>query len=122
MALSAGSYALSISGATSLCVGATSGMTSDTAGGTWTSSNPSLATIDGSTGDVTGVSAGMGTCGLVGPIGCFSAMTESGTLTPYAWLGMFCICLFTPAVLSLIFSEIMRKLGWIKEGYMKLQG
>ncbi|MCR5327610.1 MAG: PTS sugar transporter subunit IIC [Saccharofermentans sp.] len=69
-----------------------------------------------------GVSAGMGTCGLVGPIGCFSAMTESGTLTPYAWLGMFCICLFTPAVLSLIFSEIMRKLGWIKEGYMKLQG
>ncbi len=69
-----------------------------------------------------GVAAGMGTCGLVGPIGCFSAMTESGTLTPYAWLGMFCICLFTPAVLSLLFSEIMRKLGWIKEGYMKLPG
>ena len=68
-----------------------------------------------------GVSAGMGTCGLVGPIGCFSAMSESGTLNWYAWLGMFCICLFTPAVLSLIFSEIMRKLGWIKEGYMKLQ-
>ena len=69
-----------------------------------------------------GVAAGMGTCGLVGPIGCFSAMTESGNLNWYAWLGMFCICLFTPAVLSLIFSEIMRKLGWIKEGYMKLQG
>ena len=69
-----------------------------------------------------GVAAGMGTCGLVGPIGCFSAMSESGNLNWYAWLGMFCICLFTPAVLSLIFSEIMRKLGWIKEGYMKLQG
>ena len=68
-----------------------------------------------------GVSAGMGTCGLVGPIGCFSAMSESGTLNWFAWLGMFCICLFTPAVLSLLFSEIMRKLGWIKEGYMKLQ-
>ena len=68
-----------------------------------------------------GVAAGMGTCGLVGPIGCFSAMTESGTLNWYAWLGMFCICLFTPAVLSLLFSEIMRKLGWIKPGYMKLQ-
>ena len=71
--------------------------------------------------ECTGVSAGMGTCGLVGPIGCFSAMTESGNLNWYAWLGMFCICFFTPAVLSLIFSEIMRKLGWIKPGYMKLQ-
>ena len=30
--------------------------------------------------ECTGVSAGMGTCGLVGPIGCFSAMTASGTL------------------------------------------
>ena len=69
-----------------------------------------------------GVAAGMGTCGLVGPIGCFSAMSASGNLNWYAWLGMFCICIFTPAVLSLLFSEIMRKLGWIKEGYMKLQG
>ncbi|MCR4557743.1 MAG: PTS sugar transporter subunit IIC [Saccharofermentans sp.] len=67
-----------------------------------------------------GVSAGMGTCGLVGPIGCFSAMTESGTLTPMAWVGMAVICVIAPAVLSLVFSEIMRKAGWIKEGYMKL--
>ena len=71
--------------------------------------------------ECTGVSAGMGTCGLVGPIGCISAMTESGNLNWYTMLGMFCICLFTPAVLSLLFSEIMRKLGWIKPGYMKLQ-
>ena len=70
--------------------------------------------------ECTGLSAGMGTCGLVGPIGCFSAMTASGTLNWYSMLGMFCICFFTPAVLSLIFSEIMRKLGWIKPGYMKL--
>jgi len=49
-------------------------------------------------------------------------MSASGNLNWYAWLGMFCICIFTPAVLSLLFSEIMRKLGWIKEGYMKLQG
>lgn len=68
-----------------------------------------------------GVSAGMGTCGMVGPIGCFSAMSESGTLSPMAWIGMAVICIIAPAVLSLIFSEIMRKIGWIKEGYMKLQ-
>ena len=69
-----------------------------------------------------GVAAGMGTCGLVGPIGCFSALSESGNLNWYTVLGMACICVITPAILSLIFSEIMRKLGWIKEGYMKLQG
>lgn len=67
-----------------------------------------------------GVSAGMGTCGLVGPIGCFSAMTESGTLGTAAWIGMVVVCLIAPALLSLLFSEIMRKLGWIKDGYMKL--
>lgn len=69
-----------------------------------------------------GVAAGMGTCGLVGPIGCFSAMSESGTLSPMAWIGMVVICLVAPAVLSLVFSEVMRKLGWIRPGYMKLQG
>ncbi|MBR3143029.1 MAG: PTS sugar transporter subunit IIC [Clostridiales bacterium] len=68
-----------------------------------------------------GVSAGMGTCGLVGPIGCFSAMSESGTLSPMAWIGMAVVCVIAPAVLSLLFSEIMRKIGWIKNGYMKLQ-
>ena len=67
-----------------------------------------------------GVSAGMGTCGIVGPIGCFSAMTESGTLSPMAWVGMVVVCVVAPAVLSLIFSEIMRKIGWIKAGDMKL--
>ncbi len=69
-----------------------------------------------------GVAAGMGTCGLVGPLGCFSAMSESGTLSPMAWVGMAVICIIAPALLSLLFSEIMRKLGWIKDGYMKLQG
>ncbi|MBR3247317.1 MAG: PTS sugar transporter subunit IIC [Clostridiales bacterium] len=68
-----------------------------------------------------GVSAGMGTCGLVGPIGCFSAMSDSGTLSPMAWIGMAVVCIIAPAILSLLFSEIMRKIGWIKFGYMKLQ-
>ena len=71
--------------------------------------------------ECTGVSAGMGTCGMVGPIGCFSAMTKSGTLTPMAWIGMAVVCIIAPALLSLLFSEIMRKLKWIKDGDMKLQ-
>lgn len=64
----------------------------------------------------TGVSAGMGTCGMVGPIGIFSA---SGTDT-MTIVGTVLICLVLPAILSLVFSEILRKMGWIKMGDMKL--
>ena len=64
----------------------------------------------------TGVAAGMGTCGLVGPIGIIAA-TEH---TDMMWLGLALCCFVLPAILSLIFSEIFRKLGWIRYGDMKL--
>ena len=35
-------------------------------------------------------------------------------------VGVILVCLVLPAILSLVFSEIMRKLGWIREGDMKL--
>ena len=63
-----------------------------------------------------GVAAGMGTCGLVGPIGVIKA-TEQGPMT---WIGLVLCCLILPALLSLLFSEILRKLGWIKQGDMQL--
>lgn len=63
-----------------------------------------------------GVSAGMGTCGLVGPIGIISATGSSAMV----WAGILVLCIILPAVLSVLFAEIMRKLGWIKDGYMKL--
>ena len=63
-----------------------------------------------------GVAAGMGTCGMVGPIGVISTMDHS----PMMWVGLALCCVVLPAVLSLLFSEIMRKLGWIKHGDMKL--
>lgn len=66
--------------------------------------------------ECTGVSAGMGTCGLVGPIGIVSA---SGSSTR-VWAGIAVLCVVLPAVLSVLFTEIMRKLGWIRGGYMKL--
>ena len=64
-----------------------------------------------------GVSAGMGTCGLVGPLGVFTAMGFNAT----SIIGVIVICIVLPALLSLLFSEIMRKIGWIKEGDMKLE-
>lgn len=66
--------------------------------------------------ECTGVAAGMGTCGMVGPIGIIASSKH----TPMMWLGLALCCVVLPAVLSLIFSEVMRKLGWIREGDMKL--
>jgi uncharacterized membrane protein len=66
--------------------------------------------------ECTGVSAGMGTCGLVGPIGVF---TDMG-FTAGSVFGVLTLCIILPAVLSLVFSEIMRKLGYIKYGDLKL--
>ncbi len=65
-----------------------------------------------------GVSAGMGTCGLVGPLGIISS-TE--TKDWFFYLGLVLICFILPAILSLFFCEIFRKLNWIKNGDMKLE-
>ena len=65
----------------------------------------------------TGVSAGMGTCGLVGPLGVLKDMNFSAT----AWLGTLVTCVIAPAVLSLLFAELLRKVGWIKKDDMKLE-
>ena len=77
------------------------------------------------------INSGMGTCGMCGPIGVIT-----GWLAPSAkaiergasvlqpgftdWLGLILVCLVLPAVFSLLFAVICRKLGWIKDGDMKL--
>lgn len=79
----------------------------------------------------TAVSGGMGTCGMVGPIGVISgwlsptaeAIAEgAAAITPGVmdWVGLLLICIVLPAVLSFVFNEILRKLGWVKDGDMKL--
>jgi len=50
-----------ISGATTLCVGATSAFSDVVYGGTWSSSNPAVATAGLTTGIITGISAGTAT-------------------------------------------------------------
>ena len=61
--------------------------------------------------------SGMGTCGLVGPIGILTAMPEGGTMM---WIGILLLCFILPAVLTYIFGELLRKIGWIKDGDLKL--
>lgn len=60
--------------------------------------------------------SGMGTCGLVGPIGVYTAM-DGGA---WMWIGILMICFVLPAVLTLLFGEILRKIGWIQLGDLKL--
>lgn len=67
--------------------------------------------------ECTGVSAGMGTCGFVGPIGVFADMG----FTPMSIGGVLVCCIALPAVLSLLFSELMRRFGWIQMGDLKLE-
>ena len=64
----------------------------------------------------TGVSGGMGTCGMVGPIGVITSTEWS----PMMWIGLVLVCIVLPAVLTFVFNEIFRKLGWIKTGDMQL--
>lgn len=60
--------------------------------------------------------SGMGTCGLVGPIGVYTAMGGG----PKMWLGILLVCLILPAVLTPVFGGFLRKINWIKDGDLKL--
>lgn len=72
------------------------------------------------------VSSGMGTCGLVGQIGVYTgwltdiAEGTKAAITAMDWVGLILICFILPAVLSTVFCEILRKMGWIKENDLKL--
>ena len=72
------------------------------------------------------VSSGMGTCGFVGQIGVYSgwlsdiAAGTKAAITGMDWLGLVLICFVLPAILSVIFCKLFRKIGWIKDGDLKL--
>ncbi|MFN5418726.1 MAG: LamG-like jellyroll fold domain-containing protein, partial [Sphingomonadales bacterium] len=73
-----------LSGTQSLCVGSTSTFTSTATGGTWSSSNSSVATINATTGLVTALTAGTATMTYTvpGTGGCLTATaTRSVTIT-----------------------------------------
>lgn len=73
-----------------------------------------------------GVASGMGTCGFVGQIGVWSgwvndvAIGAKAAITPFDWLGMALICFILPAILSWVFCQLLRKIGWIREGDLTL--
>ncbi|MBE6729348.1 MAG: PTS sugar transporter subunit IIC [Ruminococcaceae bacterium] len=68
----------------------------------------------------TPVGSGMGTAGLVGPFETYFAMVDSGSTPVTALLIIAVMCFVLPAVISLGVCEVMRKMRWIKDGYMRL--
>ncbi|RVU96776.1 PTS sugar transporter subunit IIC [Coriobacteriales bacterium OH1046] len=67
------------------------------------------------------IASGMGTCGLVGPIGLYTGWIADG-IAPgaFEWLGMIVVCAVVPAVVAGAVSELMRRTGIIADGDMAL--
>lgn len=72
------------------------------------------------------VASGMGTCGLVGQIGVYTgwindiAAGTKSAITAFDWIGLILISFILPGILAWAFGLPLRKLGWIKEGDLKL--
>ena len=72
------------------------------------------------------ISSGMGTCGLVGQIGVYSGWVSDvangvkASITAFDWAGLILISFILPAVITWALGKVWRKMGWIKEGDLKL--
>lgn len=77
------------------------------------------------------INSGMGTCGFCGPIGVITgwlspseaALTNGASaISPSAfdWIGLVLVCIVLPAVITPLINLILRKIGWVKEGDLKL--
>ncbi len=72
------------------------------------------------------ISSGMGTCGLVGQIGVYTGWSNDvnaglkSSITAFDWTGLILISFVLPAILSLLIHFGVKKLGWVKDGDMKL--
>ena len=62
----------------------------------------------------------------MGPIGVYAgwvndvATGAKAAITGMDWVGLALICFVLPAVLSWAFGLLCRRLGWIREGDLKL--
>lgn len=79
------------------------------------------------------INAGMGTCGLCGPIGVWTgwlapsqqALANGATAVAPGlmdWVGLALVCVVLPAVLTWAFGLVLRRIGWIREGDLTLEG
>ena len=69
------------------------------------------------------INSGMGTCGLLGPIGIILGWFKGeypGTVGAMDWIGLLLVCFVLPAVISWSLCLLLRRVGWIRENDLKL--
>ena len=70
----------------------------------------------------TGIFSGMGTCGLLGPVGLIIGWTSEGGQSAgvMQWIGLVLVCFVLPALICAGLGWVFRKLGWIRKDDLKL--
>ena len=77
------------------------------------------------------INSGMGTCGLCGPIGVWTGWlapsedavakgAEAISATGFDWLGLVLVAIVLPAILAPAINMVCHRLGWVKDGDLKL--
>ncbi len=88
-----------IVGVTSVCVGRTTTLASSGTG-SWTSANPSIASVNLTTGVVTGVATGSTDITYTTPAGCFRTVASTVFPNPTAIIGPSSVCIGSTTTLS----------------------
>ena len=96
--VSVNSGVASISGASTVCIGAATTLTNATSGGVWSSSNTSVANIGSATGSVAGVTSGTATITYAMASGCTAINVI--TVNPPAITGFTSVCTGLTTMLS----------------------
>lgn len=77
------------------------------------------------------INSGMGTCGLCGLIGVWTGWVSpseeavakgAAAMSPtgFDWLGLILVAIVLPAILAPLINMACRRLGWVKDGDLKL--
>lgn len=77
------------------------------------------------------INSGMGTCGLCGLIGVWTGWVSpseeavakgAAVISPTGsdWLGLILVAIVLPAILAPLINMVCRRLGWVKDGDLKL--
>ena len=82
------------------CAGSATTLSDATSGGTWSSSNTSIATVDGGTGIVTGVATGTAIITYTFIAGCIATTTVTIISSPTAITGNILVCAGSTTTLS----------------------
>jgi PKD repeat protein len=81
-----------ITGIIDLCIGSVITLSNATAGGAWSSSNPSIALIDAASGQVTGLAGGTVNITYTMPTGCYVTAPLTVNAAPPAIAGSLAVC------------------------------